>query len=912
MITLIKSGGGNVIQVLENGLWVDISLSGLTDEVRELSSNGANQFFAINSSGGWGRILYSTNGGKYWNLGWTPSGILFRKCFYLNGTYVMFGVNGNLYYSSNVAQDYAWSSGSLILSTNPIYVDSDGTHAIIADTGNLQTRIYTSGNPANSSSWNTYSYASLGITDVRVVKYVNGQYFLLAGVSNSAPDSGLIYKLNVGLGAWELATYTLSCMAFSVFPTDMNYIASANMYVICGVSAGEKVLAISSDFSYVVYVSTIPNNALDLFNDSLNLYVSTNSGVYQSTDAVNWNFFTDNTSSGLSITGIPHSFVCFTPEYNPSQGTLYSPSNVYIYSNVGSTIHYTLDGTDPHSSGTVQTMVSGSFVAVSESTTIRSYATLMGYTNSSDSQSIYTFPLKADPPSFNPIPDTYVYTQNVTVSSQPNTYIVYTTDGTDPHMSMSANWVVPNSVIVISSDTYIRAYTYGGMAGFIDSEEVQAQYYITGIIPTVDTPTFLPIAGQYGSFQNVEILCPSATSIFYTTDESIPTSLSTPYTVPISVSVTTTIEAIGMRSGYLNSAVAIGLYEILYCENPVFSVLSGTYNLEQTLTLTCATGGSIIYFTNDGSIPTTLSTPYTVLISIDGTQTIKAFAVASGYIDSNVVEETYTFQCANLSFSPIAGTYTSSQTIQILCSTPLVDIYYTDDGSIPTSLSNLYTAPFLLSETKTIKAIASKTNYNDSNVLTGVFTINLPQVNTPTFNPVSGVYTGSQTVSILCGTSGVDIFYTTDGSTPTVFSTQYTVPFIVSENIVVKAIATKLDFIDSHVGIATYNIQALEPVLSPSGGKYTSARVSISCLTPNSTVFYTVDGSTPNSHSLEYITAIELTPNAITEVKAIAIAPYFTNSNVTTESYLIEGPKLAAKYIEPSPLGISKPLQPPV
>ena len=82
-----------------------------------------------------------------------------------------------------------------------------------------------------------------------------------------------------------------------------------------------------------------------------------------------------------------------------------------------------------------------------------------------------------------------------------------------------------------------------------------------------------------------------------------------------------------------------------------------------------------------------------------------------------------------------------------------------------------------------------------------------PTVATPTFTPAAGTYTEEQNVSITCATEGADIFYTTDGTDPTVSSTQYTGPFIVSETTTVKAIATKAGYNNSAIASATYTIQ---------------------------------------------------------------------------------------------------------
>lgn len=72
----------------------------------------------------------------------------------------------------------------------------------------------------------------------------------------------------------------------------------------------------------------------------------------------------------------------------------------------------------------------------------------------------------------------------------------------------------------------------------------------------------------------------------------------------------------------------------------------------------------------------------------------------------------------------------------------------------------------------------------------------------PTFTPISGsTYEDSQEVSI--NGSGT-IYYTTDGSTPTTSSTQYTAPFTITDNITVKAIVVDANGVQSEVSEASY------------------------------------------------------------------------------------------------------------
>lgn len=84
------------------------------------------------------------------------------------------------------------------------------------------------------------------------------------------------------------------------------------------------------------------------------------------------------------------------------------------------------------------------------------------------------------------------------------------------------------------------------------------------------------------------------------------------------------------------------------CSTPTFSPSSYAGSDAQTVTISCATDGATIYYTTDGSAPTTSSSVYSTSLNISSTTTVKAIAVKDGKANSDVGSATYTIKNGKL------------------------------------------------------------------------------------------------------------------------------------------------------------------------------------------------------------------------------------------------------------------------
>ena len=488
-------------------------------------------------------------------------------------------------------------------------------------------------------------------------------------------------------------------------------------------------------------------------------------------------------------------------------------------------------------------------------------------------------------PEISPAGGVYTAAQSVTIKdATTGATIYYTTDGSTPTAASKKY----GGAIDVAKTTTIQAI--GVVKGLANSPVAAATYTIEGITAT---PVFTPPGGSYTTVQMVTITDATAgAAIHYTMDGTEPTAGSATYYVPIQVATSVTLKAIAIASGDEASAVTTAAYTLpARTPPPTFSPAAGAYVATQMVKLTDANAKAVMYYTTNGTLPTTASTKYTVPFAVSATGFVHAIAVAPGDLPSAEATARYVIGATALTpqFSPLPGPYATAQTVYLTDFTIGAQIRYTTNGATPTATSALYSAPLKVTSTETIKAIAIAPGYKNSLVALGLFTIEKPAA-TPVFSPLPGSFTAAQSVKITDTTPGAVIYYTTDGkTTPTAASTKYTAAIAVKATETIKAIALATGYTPSAVATGLFTIEkpAVAPVFSPAAGSFTAAQsVKITDATPGAVLYYTTDGkTTPTTSSTKYTAAIAV--SATETIKAIAVAPGYTPSVVATATFTI-------------------------
>jgi hypothetical protein len=365
---------------------------------------------------------------------------------------------------------------------------------------------------------------------------------------------------------------------------------------------------------------------------------------------------------------------------------------------------------------------------------------------------------------------------------------------------------------------------------------------------------------------NYEVAYSTDGGTTYTVASSAVNSSSTSYTITgLTAGTSYTIRVVGIDTSSNRSAGATTTSSTATAVTYTVSAspAAGTYGSTQNVTLSVSPTGATIYYTTDGTTPTTSSSVYSTAIVVSATTTIKYFAQDNVGNATSVQTSTYTIDTVapTVTISPVAGTYGSTQSIT-LSANETATIYYTIDGTTPTSSSTVYSTPISVSVTTTVKYFAVDTVGNSSAVQSATYTI-----------VANAAPTLSSTYSTTSVTSAdvISIPFTLSDDTDTILSVAC----------VTDGTTRTINF---PTGSNTWNVGTLSPgshtltLQATDSGSLTSNTLTFNITSTARTLSTSVSSGLVSSWNFENLASGATTVSDSTGSNALAVGTAFTNN----------------------------------
>ena len=429
--------------------------------------------------------------------------------------------------------------------------------------------------------------------------------------------------------------------------------------------------------------------------------------------------------------------------------------------------------------------------------------------------------------------------------------IHYTTDGSTP-TAESTLYIEP---FAVDRNLVVKAIAVLPGSDLADSD-----------VATLAINEF-KVANPRIDFVNLEmVITPDQTEgvkTYYTLDGTEPTENSTEYKSPFRVSGNVTVKARSFKEGYTPS----GISEYSYTHS-VYVAPAPAINYDpagSTVTLTAKAEGCRLYYSvvragEDAGEWTEYTTP----VAVAENCRVYGKSTMAGMYDSEVV-----YIDVNGLKAPAPIIEFKNGTVTIFSSIDGSEIYYTLDGSEPTTESAKYADPLAIDRNLTVKAIVvmpdgSLETSDVATLVVNEFKVVNPRID---FVNLEIVITPDQT-------AGVKTYYTLDGTEPTENSTEYTSPFRLTGNTEVRVRSFKEGYNPSDVVSYTVgNLRAETPVL-----KYNGRYLTIENADADAVVKYNIDSDSDPAADGTVYDGGSIDVGGLVTVKAVAVKEGYGNS----------------------------------
>ncbi len=739
------------------------------------------------------------------------------------------------------------------------------------------------------------------------------------------------YSVNASTGLLSTAPVSVAAQAFSFAAPTPSISASSStangiLWAIDGTQRNSTCGSTPGVNCLGLYAYNANNLGTVLYNSSQSANDPPPTPVKFATPVVTNGKVYVGTQTGISVYGLlSHSPTAVTPQFSLAAGTYTTTQSVSLSDPTpNAIIYYTTDGSQPVPGAGTTAVYSTPFI-ISTTTTINAMATATGYVNSAVGTATYTFAVAGAP-------------VTVSLSGSDNIYGISSPGSAPQGGGLDGSGYAYDSALLGSSIVFAGSTFTLGAAGTLDAVSSKTitlpagNYLSVNLLATAvggDQPaqTFT-VNYSDGSSQAFtqgmsDWFTPGyagETVVATMASRISPSGATSPgpcylYGYSFAVISTKTVVSITLPSNRNVIVFAIDLIPIVGAlptvVTPGLSPTPGLFTSPTKVTLSDSTTGAAIYYTTDGSTPTTSSNLYGAPFTLNSTATIKAIAVLSGYNNSQVASGLYTIAASGapvsvslLSFDNVYGIASSESAVtnggldgnDYAFASSLLGTSLTWSGSTftfgPANALDAVSNKVITLPAGSYGSLSLLATAVDGNQPAQTFTVTYSDNSTQVFTQglsdwfTPQNYAGESIVSTMAyriasnGASSPGPCYLY-GYTFALASGKTVSSITLPANNNVKVLA-----IDLIPAAAVLPMEAT-PGFNPTPGLYTAAvPVSLTDST-GGTIYYTLDGSTPNPATSPVYNGTALSIGSTTTINAIATGTGYTNSSMGTGIYTI-------------------------
>ncbi|MCK9329241.1 MAG: chitobiase/beta-hexosaminidase C-terminal domain-containing protein [Candidatus Cloacimonetes bacterium] len=477
---------------------------------------------------------------------------------------------------------------------------------------------------------------------------------------------------------------------------------------------------------------------------------------------------------------------------------------------------------------------------------------------------------------------------------------------------------------------------------FESNNKIFIDIFINMQIKQVQPVQFLQLSNILSPNTELKLITETKNAdIYYTIDGSIPSINSTIYKNLFYISPQTdtlTINAIAFKDNFLPSEItSLKIFnQRQKLPAPLLNIPSGTYLYKLKLKPSHIDYDANIYYTTNGEEPTQDKAKIINqddYIEINNDTNLKLKAYKDGFIPSETVEydfiihdnthfnKDYLYSNADFTNIIISEINISDYQYNINDEIAIFDdnictgiIKSSGDNSLPLTLKTFKNNNFNIdsdynsansilvkiwdasNNKEFIENIDFKTEYTlEQGVFDNTETLylklsNISQIEAPVFSYQSGIYNSPIELSISHYDENTIIYYAIEEPSQELFFYEYNEPIFIPQgiNLNIYAKACKNGLLESDLVNVSIEISGKipSPMIFPDSGIYQEfVEISLNSDYEDSIIYYTIDGSEPDSTKLFYEEPFTLLENTI--VNAIAYCPNYTESEIITQEYFI-------------------------